>query len=211
MKVQTKLNELSIGIIEFLVGGIIGGVIMAIAIFSISRAKEWIGFWGSVVGGIVTIIGVYMTLNYEKEKQTKARLEKMAEQIPLKLAFLDRIISQLAKQNEMVLPMPEDYNELLLPPLREMMISCRVVDNEIYKLLDSLSKSIIETTMEYYLQRKLWEKNTSVEDVEEGESFSELVANAHDEIEENYNKAILALEKLKFGWQKEMDSLSEVT
>lgn len=52
---------------------IVSGILYGTYILLTSHDSDWIGFWGAIAGGALTLVGVWLTIKYEKDERKKDR------------------------------------------------------------------------------------------------------------------------------------------
>lgn len=194
-------------IAEFAVGFCIGGALTHLMFWSIKQDKDWIGFWGNIVGAIATLIGIFFTLKhdrslFEKQKELEKELhelqknERYLEQIPRQLVVIDELINKLSEQKDRIEGhiLPEFFREFLSLSVERLMTRASGL-TEAYMTLENLKYEIHETEMEFRLRLSLEKKK--IEGELDDEVVAELVCDAQGEMVENFEETIDQLKSIK--------------
>ena len=75
-------------------GGIVFFIIKSFAFDTPFSGDAWLGFWGSIIGSVVTILGIALTLSYEKKQSDNTRRLEAQPIITLNALDLDAIHSE---------------------------------------------------------------------------------------------------------------------
>lgn len=135
----------SFGLIPFLIN-VIG---TNVAIKSGASFSDWLSFWGSYLGGFVTLIGVYVAFKLEEKKNSKVLLFSYRNDIWRALKEVERFVNPIKKEGSFRGSIQdfEEEIESLLQRMRDFMSVNTVTYellNDIYKSLDDVSNFIHE-------------------------------------------------------------------
>lgn len=139
-------------------GKIVGKILLLLGLFLIVLlsvkivpllsvgAKElipaFIGFVGSIIGGVITLVGVKMTIKHQITKD-------FGDSLPRKLLYLDDLLHLLRRERKLLLgnfilfPAREELNEKVKPTLEELeagglLLKAAEIDLESYNIVREL-------------------------------------------------------------------------
>lgn len=159
-----------------------------ITIKSSANFGDWLGFWGSYLGGFVTLVGVYFAFLVDDQKDKRQSVVKNAEGLESTLRVLRNIQKNIQFNDVTSSDLKKHYNKLSRS-LKEM----PTLHFEIYMKLKHIERLTFlanyalgmidpyQILLEYSAEEKLEENSSHIEDLKD--NSNEVLRELQEEIQ----------------------------
>jgi hypothetical protein len=185
-----------------------------------NQNSVWIGFFGSffgsIIGGLLTLIGIYLTIKREHYEKIISNFGIKIRKVDEVSNSLEKLIDEIAKiENpvnhvDFVNRYHEEINNEILRKIREIKVLASEVNAELYYEISFIQKLLIETFNSYFenINHIIFNDESFGRDEEKNElKFKEELSKKHPHIWfeacDNIDTSLIQIENIRKSLEKE--------